>query len=154
MPYCEAMELILIMLPPPFAIMDFTTSRDRANMAITLVWSTWKNSSSLTSVKSFFILMPALFTRISTCPHRSVTCCTNPGMAGSSLRSRQKGWHNSPSLSLAAFNFCSSRPTRSEEHTSELQSLRHLVCRLLLEKKKKNLNSLLLLKKKTQKNKI
>src|SRR5262245_46610231 len=27
---------------------------------------------------------------------------------------------------------------RSEEHTSELQSLRHLVCRLLLEKKKQN----------------
>src|SRR5436853_5673370 len=27
---------------------------------------------------------------------------------------------------------------RSEEHTSELQSLRHLVCRLLLEKKNKN----------------
>src|SRR5947199_2806592 len=30
--------------------------------------------------------------------------------------------------------------TRSEEHTSELQSLRHLVCRLLLEKKK-NVNN-------------
>src|SRR2546422_7202959 len=29
------------------------------------------------------------------------------------------------------------RPTRSEEHTSELQSRLHLVCRLLLEKKKK-----------------
>src|SRR5258705_11347091 len=29
------------------------------------------------------------------------------------------------------------RTPRSEEHTSELQSLRHLVCRLLLEKKKK-----------------
>src|SRR5262245_66653064 len=29
---------------------------------------------------------------------------------------------------------------RSEEHTSELQSLRHLVCRLLLEKKKKKTN--------------
>src|SRR2546425_6181909 len=28
-------------------------------------------------------------------------------------------------------------PTRSEEHTSELQSLAYLVCRLLLEKKKK-----------------
>src|SRR5438045_5566182 len=27
---------------------------------------------------------------------------------------------------------------RSEEHTSELQSLRHLVCRLLLEKKNKS----------------
>src|SRR5262245_63584833 len=30
---------------------------------------------------------------------------------------------------------------RSEEHTSELQSLRHLVCRLLLEKKNKNRES-------------
>src|SRR2546425_13362993 len=29
------------------------------------------------------------------------------------------------------------RSTRSEEHTSELQSLAYLVCRLLLEKKKK-----------------
>src|SRR2546425_9781135 len=29
------------------------------------------------------------------------------------------------------------RPPRSEEHTSELQSLAYLVCRLLLEKKKK-----------------
>src|SRR2546422_6690465 len=29
--------------------------------------------------------------------------------------------------------------SRSEEHTSELQSRLHLVCRLLLEKKKKNL---------------
>src|SRR5216684_8579525 len=29
------------------------------------------------------------------------------------------------------------RATRSEEHTSELQSRLHLVCRLLLEKKKK-----------------
>src|SRR3989442_15884801 len=31
---------------------------------------------------------------------------------------------------------------RSEEHTSELQSRPHLVCRLLLEKKKKNKKSL------------
>src|SRR3989441_7838912 len=30
------------------------------------------------------------------------------------------------------------RVVRSEEHTSELQSLAYLVCRLLLEKKKKN----------------
>src|SRR5687768_18226586 len=30
------------------------------------------------------------------------------------------------------------RAGRSEEHTSELQSRLHLVCRLLLEKKKKN----------------
>src|SRR3712207_7409670 len=30
---------------------------------------------------------------------------------------------------------------RSEEHTSELQSRQYLVCRLLLEKKKKNIKS-------------
>src|SRR5207253_11164363 len=36
-------------------------------------------------------------------------------------------------------NFCElGRKSRSEEHTSELQSRGHLVCRLLLEKKKKN----------------
>src|SRR2546425_10174057 len=31
---------------------------------------------------------------------------------------------------------------RSEEHTSELQSLAYLVCRLLLEKKKKNIHKI------------
>src|SRR2546425_6908545 len=33
---------------------------------------------------------------------------------------------------------CTTKRTRSEEHTSELQSLAYLVCRLLLEKKKKS----------------
>src|SRR2546429_9891142 len=37
--------------------------------------------------------------------------------------------------------FLSSRSSRSEEHTSELQSRLHLVCRLLLEKKKKILSN-------------
>src|SRR5205814_4588947 len=39
-------------------------------------------------------------------------------------------------LKLAGFTADHSALVRSEEHTSELQSLRHLVCRLLLEKKK------------------
>src|SRR5687767_15621366 len=40
----------------------------------------------------------------------------------------------------------SAGPVRSEEHTSELQSLAYLVCRLLLEKKKKeNMSSLFFL---------
>src|SRR5947209_12128827 len=34
------------------------------------------------------------------------------------------------------------RRTRSEEHTSELQSRQYLVCRLLLEKKKKNMKEM------------
>src|SRR5947208_4580323 len=36
------------------------------------------------------------------------------------------------------------RTPRSEEHTSELQSPDHLVCRLLLEKKKKNKTKILI----------
>src|SRR5262245_62424520 len=40
--------------------------------------------------------------------------------------------------------------TRSEEHTSELQSLRHLVCRLLLEKKKQKDRKLQRLRKNKQ----
>src|SRR5262245_51632701 len=45
--------------------------------------------------------------------------------------------HRGPILVVANWN--GTFPgLRSEEHTSELQSLRHLVCRLLLEKKKKN----------------
>src|SRR5438309_5920321 len=42
-------------------------------------------------------------------------------------RDRGSGWLELPH-----------RDHRSEEHTSELQSQFHLVCRLLLEKKKKN----------------
>src|SRR6267143_6598136 len=49
-------------------------------------------------------------------------------------------------------------PPRSEEHTSELQSQFHLVCRLLLEKKKKQNKEVYCKKKKnnikTKKNKI
>src|SRR5436853_3267462 len=42
----------------------------------------------------------------------------------------------SPSVRMAIMNNAPTRGrNRSEEHTSELQSLRHLVCRLLLEKK-------------------
>src|SRR3712207_8956622 len=40
-------------------------------------------------------------------------------------------------LHLAAISF-SGLASRSEEHTSELQSRQYLVCRLLLEKKKKH----------------
>src|SRR5439155_5103726 len=46
---------------------------------------------------------------------------------------RRVGWHCAPPRAA-----CSARRStmRSEEHTSELQSRGHLVCRLLLEKKK------------------
>src|SRR5687768_18053151 len=40
----------------------------------------------------------------------------------------------------AAFQAIERIEARSEEHTSELQSRLHLVCRLLLEKKKRSIN--------------
>src|SRR5262245_64329201 len=48
----------------------------------------------------------------------------------------RSSWRRSASSCSCSVSACSSI-SRSEEHTSELQSLRHLVCRLLLEKKKK-----------------
>src|SRR2546430_3395044 len=45
-------------------------------------------------------------------------------------------------LDIGIVPVCESRDTRSEEHTSELQSQSNLVCRLLLEKKKKKIGRL------------
>src|SRR5215203_6814153 len=42
-----------------------------------------------------------------------------------------------PRCSRPCSRWCPPTSTRSEEHTSELQSRQYLVCRLLLEKKKK-----------------
>src|SRR3989442_7687295 len=54
-----------------------------------------------------------------------------PGLPSDSSDSRQ--------LSLGQNRVQMLESDRSEEHTSELQSRPHLVCRLLLEKKKNNL---------------
>src|SRR2546425_4568489 len=56
-----------------------------------------------------------------------------------SLGQRPAAWHANEGH--AAFMLLERVPfVRSEEHTSELQSLAYLVCRLLLEKKKKKVN--------------
>src|SRR2546427_4581713 len=46
-----------------------------------------------------------------------------------------------PRLGIVTFGSVCANVPRSEEHTSELQSQSNLVCRLLLEKKKKNISS-------------
>src|SRR2546425_7287032 len=52
--------------------------------------------------------------------------------------SRDRSGRRASSSSATHQGVNSKRCERSEEHTSELQSLAYLVCRLLLEKKKKN----------------
>src|SRR3712207_8992488 len=50
---------------------------------------------------------------------------------------------NTHGITVSAFSSLSLEPPRSEEHTSELQSRQYLVCRLLLEKKKKTYDIIL-----------
>src|SRR5690349_22218600 len=64
----------------------------------------------------------------------TITMTMSPGTPWWTSRSRCRP--RSPSLHRVG----AAAPARSEEHTSELQSRRDLVCRLLLEKKKKNKN--------------
>src|SRR5438045_8131319 len=67
----------------------------------------WNSPNSASGVTNFQSDLQTLFIKFDdSCPANGLTAT----------------WYNSPA--------------RSEEHTSELQSLRHLVCRLLLEKKK------------------
>src|SRR5438034_2366110 len=54
------------------------------------------------------------------------------------FRSRRKPNSIAPAMARAVASSVARRRSRSEEHTSELQSHSDLVCRLLLEKKKNN----------------
>src|SRR5689334_24670227 len=65
---------------------------------------------------------------------------TAGGCACEGARARAHRRHSTPIARANAGEARSDRVStvRSEEHTSELQSQFHLVCRLLLEKKKKN----------------
>src|SRR2546430_5224067 len=58
------------------------------------------------------------------------------GSVASNKRSGARGGVESAGVWLADAPVATHTPTRSEEHTSELQSQSNLVCRLLLEKKK------------------
>src|SRR5438093_6355119 len=73
----------------------------------------------------------AMTKKTNTCPPRPRFCAsaTNVRFTAFSMSST----HMKITIALRR----SSTPARSEEHTSELQSLTNLVCRLLLEKKKK-----------------
>src|SRR2546422_2732680 len=73
----------------------------------------------------------------------SIRCSGAPATAdlppplSSWVEARIRDWHlTAPETSTSPIPITTA--SRSEEHTSELQSRLHLVCRLLLEKKKNN----------------
>src|SRR6476659_10406889 len=74
-----------------------------------------------------FFLLFFFFLMIRRPPRSTLFPYTTLFRSRAGLFPRRHGRHRVPALR---------RSSRSEEHTSELQSLRHLVCRLLLEKKK------------------
>src|SRR5947199_6688594 len=80
----------------------------------------------------FFFLMIRLPPRSTLFPYTTLfRSASRWSVKPSACRRRKLAWFSKTPIA------CLSIPARrSEEHTSELQSLRHLVCRLLLEKKK------------------
>src|SRR2546422_4418256 len=82
-------------------------------------------------------------------PRHHALCATPPGARSSAPCRDTSGRAGPPGLGRAAPprsrararpRWCGGPTPRSEEHTSELQSRLHLVCRLLLEKKNKSDN--------------
>src|SRR5437660_7554537 len=76
--------------------------------------------------------LPSLVTQLGWAACPSGRAALSPGTTG--RRSAAPGT-DTPSGTRSPHH----APRRSEEHTSELQSRGHLVCRLLLEKKKKHM---------------
>src|SRR3712207_7328927 len=79
----------------------------------------------------FFFFNDTATTEIYTLPQHDALPISVPTRTGWPF------WWRSAMSSTTASNFAAS-VLRSEEHTSELQSRQYLVCRLLLEKKKRS----------------
>src|SRR2546429_2920036 len=72
-----------------------------------------------------------------------VEVCFEPVGAETRISIEHRAWDTIPRRHAARHGFPEEATLqRSEEHTSELQSRLHLVCRLLLEKKKQNISNL------------
>src|SRR6185312_4137873 len=100
-------------------------SRATMNAPVRLTPITWFHWSSVMSTSFESRWMPALEHTMSSVPN-CLTACANIACTSVSLLT-------SPWIAMAL----PAPAARSEEHTSELQSRSDLVCRLLLEKKKK-----------------
>src|SRR2546427_2269242 len=83
----------------------------------------------------FFFLMIRRPPRSTLFPY--TTLFRSPCRRRGSSRPRRASWRRGRRARGCRACGSGRRPSRSEEHTSELQSQSNLVCRLLLEKKKK-----------------
>src|SRR2546430_4007594 len=73
----------------------------------------------------------------SRCPKRGAQTCSSLERRRWEEHTRQSRWNRRQAQESPTWSRCTPPTrTRSEEHTSELQSQSNLVCRLLLEKKK------------------
>src|SRR6266480_195443 len=83
----------------------------------------------------------------------SISVKAQPGVSQDALVNRIQPAHPADVQAITGAKLTNENTSRSEEHTSELQSHVNIVCRLLLEKKKKKFMSHVLFKKKKKKNK-
>src|SRR5687768_18310187 len=87
---------------------------------------------SLHDALSIYVMMPGM-SGLDVCRRARAQGVTTPVIL---LTAKSEEIDKVVGLELGADDYIT-KPFRSEEHTSELQSRLHLVCRLLLEKKKK-----------------
>src|SRR5258705_12198311 len=93
--------------------------------------------SCLLTAFFFFFLMIRRPPRSTLFPYTTLFRSRMPAAHGVAIAGNWNAWTPAPLQGLGEDIWeAALRLPRSEEHTSELQSLRHLVCRLLLEKKK------------------
>src|SRR5438132_9934408 len=85
----------------------------------------------------FFFLMIRRPPRSTLFPYTTLFRSRRPRRAGGRRRSRRRARSRTPRPRRRGRGTAAGGRGRSEEHTSELQSHSDLVCRLLLEKKKK-----------------
>src|SRR2546425_6910951 len=86
--------------------------------------------------RRFAARLSSLFFSSSLRPHRTTTCASCCNSERQVERSSTRPTPKPPAETRMVV--LSGASPRSEEHTSELQSLAYLVCRLLLEKKKED----------------
>src|SRR6266853_4661649 len=119
---------------PPISIRSAVSASNRAIARFSIyrliVAAAFRSPCGSTCTSTSSTQGTCVFTAVLTAP--AISCDSLTVRLGSTSRCRST-WNRNPVFRAKH---------RSEEHTSELQSQSNLVCRLLLEKKKKKLNTL------------